>query len=683
MRNNYNSYERLARIYARKDGVRVIVKGSGFMTDTEGIIVIADIPEELNKTLKDPSLAGLIHECGHIVHTTVKRFKDHEMYDSHGGLLNNIEDIRLFHLGIKKYPGYKGLQDAGLTFIRDMGLIPGVAGKEKISASTYLGACLQYIESEKDYSFFPEDIIQMAEEVRDIVSEVEWEPKERGQKQTEKVAEDIIKRLKEMKTNPSGKGKGGKDKGDECDDGNDGNGDSGKPEEGGVSAPVESGEEEGKSESGKAGESEPKDAEGDEEDESSEGESGEGDIEGDGDSSGASSDDETGTPGEAMPGEGKPGAEPGVTEPEDNYDYDGEFEDNLDKAIEGNPTSEAGKEIGSLMEKMQAMIDKILSQYKRENDMHTVHPDIIPFDKECDMPDPLKKKNPNVENIMKSLSKAEREVDSEVKKMKSRILPLLIAEKRDSFIREQTEGIIDDGNLYKLKKGNGRIYKTKVPGRKVDTAMIILNDLSGSMIGEKVKMLRRTLLAVGDTLQSLKIPFEILAFNTNPLDSRYIPYDIQKKIKGSFSRGYSKNYNRTSPLNHMIVKPFQKNYTTMRHLIPMLDAGNYNGDNESVWWAATRLLERREERKILMVLSDGMPNIEQGDDSLLEKDLKIKVREIGEMGIEIVGLGILTSAPKRFYPVAVEIQSIESISVQVYSSLAEILKARPSMQRRF
>jgi len=199
----YSSYERLAKVYAKQAGINLVIRGGGFSTDGKRI-VIAEIPDKLNKTLRDPALAGLVHECNHIKHSWFPRNKKEakeknldKFQIKYKGLINNIEDIRILHLGRKEYPGMDSLQKTGLNFIKNSFLKQKIEEK-KIPLSSLLGMCIHWKESNENANFFPPTINQMAELTRDIWHNVRWNPYEKGHDEAENIVKRIIKRLKQQ-----------------------------------------------------------------------------------------------------------------------------------------------------------------------------------------------------------------------------------------------------------------------------------------------------------------------------------------------------------------------------------------------------------------------------------------------------------------------------------------------------
>ena len=666
-----SSYHRLAKIYSKQAGVELLIRGDGFST-TGKSIYIADIPDELNRKLKDPCLAGLLHECLHVEHTKMRTLgeirnlpeQDREIFTKYKGLGNNIEDIRMLALGQKQYEGMNGLQKTGLTFLK--GYIIKAIDEKEIDHATLLGICIHYKKSNMDVSFIPKTFREMAEKTEHIWSDPGWKPYEKGHLQSMEITKGIIKKLKlehEKIKEEQEKGKEEDEDEDESteddseDDSEEGNGESGEGEGGDGSDDTDSPDESGDS-GDESGSDEDEDEETEDDDEGSGGstdssdldeeqekdssEEGDSDEEGDEDGGGERDDvSESESDGVESGSEESDGEPKGKDNKIDGEDLEKDLENLLDQEYKEKKDGTISNSLSEgVMKAIEGLLRLEVQDWNHKNNQHVPHPDVIPMDVEEKVYNPWKKGKENeykIKELERSFSEISSGVDVETRKLKARILPLLLAEKRSSFRFEQEEGVIDDAQLYKLLKGNGKIYKQRVPGKKVNTAVSILNDVSGSMSGSPIDMLRPTLLVIADTLFSLKIPFEILTFTTVRGRSVHITTE-DRDI-----------YNRFEPLRHTIVKDFNQNHLLARKLIPLIQASCNNIDNESVVWAARRLAERNEQRKILFVLSDGQPAGHCTHYRLLGKDLKEQVKKIEKSGIEVVGIGLLTSTPKKFF----------------------------------
>ena len=100
--------------------------------------------------------------------------------------------------------------------------------------------------------------------------------------------------------------------------------------------------------------------------------------------------------------------------------------------------------------------------------------------------------------------------------------------------------------------------------------------------------------------------------------------------------------------------------------------GDCNEDHSAVRWAAERLLDRKEPRKILMVLSDGQPAAE-GMQEVLAYNLKEEVKRLDKMGVECVGMGIKSTAVRHYYKDNVVINNISELPIQAMKKMSQLL----------
>jgi len=147
------------------------------------------------------------------------------------------------------------------------------------------------------------------------------------------------------------------------------------------------------------------------------------------------------------------------------------------------------------------------------------------------------------------------------------------------------------------------------------------------------------------------------------------PYRNRSKWASEHER-----YNRFTPIMHVVFKEFNENYMTIRKTLPMICAVSENCDGEAVEWAAKRLDRRKENRKILMVLSDGCPSIGISTGRQLSSHLESVVKKAEDSGIEVIGIGILSQYVENFYKTHTVIEKIEQISSKIYSVLLEKLR---------
>ena len=158
-----------------------------------------------------------------------------------------------------------------------------------------------------------------------------------------------------------------------------------------------------------------------------------------------------------------------------------------------------------------------------------------------------------------------------------------------------------------------------------DTVVTLLIDNSGSMRGRPITIAALCADILSRTLERCSVKVEVLGFTT-------------KNWKGGKSREYwnnnskPKNPGRLNDLRHIIYKNADTQWRqSKKNLGLMLKEGllKENIDGEAIFWAFSRLKKRKEERKILMVISDGAPV----DDSTLSVMRTIGVKTLSRVKI--------------------------------------------------
>jgi len=228
---------------------------------------------------------------------------------------------------------------------------------------------------------------------------------------------------------------------------------------------------------------------------------------------------------------------------------------------------------------------------------------------------------------------------------------------------DRERGHINNRSLSQLVASPGfrTPFKEFQKTETTNVAIQLLVDLSGSMAGSKLQTAKEAATAMAEVLRSLDIPFEVTGFHSEG------DYDMQKVARevGDISR-----FNRTHErLDHWVYKSFGD---SRMDGITRMESGGNNTDGESVRWAAARLAEQKQKRKIMIVFSDGMPAC-HGNMSMLNGDLVRAVKEIDRSGIEVVGVGIEHNGVSRFYPNNIAINNVEDLTGGVLRKLSSML----------
>jgi hypothetical protein len=214
-----------------------------------------------------------------------------------------------------------------------------------------------------------------------------------------------------------------------------------------------------------------------------------------------------------------------------------------------------------------------------------------------------------------------------------------------------TKGKISGKSLYRTRLINTaqqqKVFKTKVETTVMNAAVSLLVDGSGSMGGNKYAHAIRAAAMLNEALGVLRIPVEINVFS-----------DQFETVK------------------HALIKSFGGLLNTEQIIDRMCYASEEvlrgNSDGESIIWAYERLLRRRENKRILIVLSDGQPATDpnKGDCDWFSRKI---VREIERMGlIDIIGIGIMEDSVKRIYNRNVVINS----ATELETTLLDIVEKR-------
>jgi len=265
-----------------------------------------------------------------------------------------------------------------------------------------------------------------------------------------------------------------------------------------------------------------------------------------------------------------------------------------------------------------------------------------------------------------------------VTRLANRLQRRLMAQQARSWDFDQEEGLLDAARLARVvvNPAHSLSYKVERDTEFRDTVVSLLIDNSGSMRGRPIAIAAICADILARTLERVGVASEVLGFTT-------------RAWKGGQSRelwlseGRPANPGRLNDLRHIIYKRADEPYRhARRNLGLMMREGllKENIDGEALLWAHNRLIARPEERRILMVISDGAPvddsTASANGGAYLERHLRQVIDWIERRSsVELVAIGIGHDVT-RYYSRAVTIMDAEQLAGAMIEQLARLFETR-------
>ncbi len=290
----------------------------------------------------------------------------------------------------------------------------------------------------------------------------------------------------------------------------------------------------------------------------------------------------------------------------------------------------------------------------------------------CD-PDELQRLRDYLDKQLQNLS-------SVVSRLANRLQRRLMAQQNRSWEFDLEEGILDTARLPRviIDSQQPLSFKREKDTQFRDTVVTLLIDNSGSMRGRPITVAATCADILARTLERCGVKVEILGFTT-------------RAWKGGQSReawlqaSKPPNPGRLNDLRHLVYKSADAPWRRARkNLGLMMREGllKENIDGEALDWAHQRLLGRSEQRKILMMISDGAPvddsTLSVNSGNYLERHLRHVIEEIETRSpVELIAIGIGHDVT-RYYRRAVTIVDAEELGGAMTEKLAELFDEKAS-----
>ena len=276
--------------------------------------------------------------------------------------------------------------------------------------------------------------------------------------------------------------------------------------------------------------------------------------------------------------------------------------------------------------------------------------------------------------LRKNLDQQLIQLKNFISKLANKLQRKLLAKQNRSWNFDLEEGLLDTSKLPRIIMDplNSLSFKKEKDIEFKDTLVTILIDNSGSMRGKPISVAAICADILSRTLERCAVKVEILGFTT-------------KHWKGGSSREkWMKNNKPTLPgrlndLRHIIYKSADTPWRQAKNNMGlMLKEGllKENIDGEALKWAYSKMNRRKEERKILMVISDGAPvddsTLSTNTSDYLESNLKKTVKWIeNKTNIELLAIGIGHDVT-RYYNQAVKITDVQDLGDVMINQLTDL-----------
>src|SRR5580698_4216889 len=271
-----------------------------------------------------------------------------------------------------------------------------------------------------------------------------------------------------------------------------------------------------------------------------------------------------------------------------------------------------------------------------------------------------------------------------VSRLANKLQRLLLAQQNRQWEFDLEEGLLDTSRLPRIiiDPMYPLSFKREKDTEFRDTVVTLLLDNSGSMRGRPIMVAAMCADILGRTLERCAVKTEILGFTT-------------RAWKGGQSRekwthdGKPPNPGRLNDLRHIVYKSADEPWRrAKKNLGLMMREGllKENIDGEALMWAYRRLIGRPEQRKILMVISDGAPvddsTLSVNSGHYLERHLREVIAEIeGKSPVQLIAIGIGHDVT-RYYRRAVTIVDVEQLAGAITDQLAELFEEEPRKMTR-
>jgi cobaltochelatase CobT len=377
--------------------------------------------------------------------------------------------------------------------------------------------------------------------------------------------------------------------------------------------------------------------------------------------------DDDGDEGEddAADGEGEMEARGEPQDSDDGESEGGEFDDDQMDDSDGQPGDEG--EEGMLPVRPNRPLSDLPPQFDYKP-YTTAYDEVIAATELCDAAE--------LTRLRGYLDQQLVHLQGAVTKLANRLQRRLMAQQNRAWDFDQEEGLLDAARLARVvvSPGQSLSYKVERETDFKDTVVTLLIDNSGSMRGRPISIAAICADIMARTLERCGVKTEILGFTTRAWKGGQAREDW-------LTHGRPPQPGRLNDLRHIIYKQADEPWRRAKASLGLMMREGLlkeNIDGEALLWAHNRLIARGEERRILMVISDGAPvddsTLSVNSGSYLERHLRQVIGWIeARSPVELVAIGIGHDVT-RYYQKAVTIMDAEQLGGTMVEQLAALFE---------
>lgn len=264
--------------------------------------------------------------------------------------------------------------------------------------------------------------------------------------------------------------------------------------------------------------------------------------------------------------------------------------------------------------------------------------------------------------------------------MRRKLERAIAAKRRRDWNAGYEHGRLDTRRLVQAYQAKPMVFKQREDEEDLNTAVLILIDLSGSMksygggsfVGSmtRVQLAQLVAIALAEAIGRLGVPLEVLGFGNQT--------GFQKEVGVEYDALKASRSSRWQPLDMYEFKRFNESLRQAKPSMARINAcaGGDNSDGEAVLLASHRLAARKEERRILITLSDGYPAFQTNMTDGGAQHLRDAVNHVVKQGMECVGIGIASDAVKHFYPNYAVVNQLDDLPRATIEEVGKLLVGR-------